>query len=274
VAVAIEGEEIAWHANHGKVLLSRHRTVPSGRSRAIALIAAGAFSVAGAAAAAAVTWPPEGARSPAALAQTQPAAPVAAPAAAAGLTITDQPTRAQASPQAVSLAVRALQIHVVQARHEAAQWKAAQRRSRRRAEAARAAAARAEAAQTAAAQAGQSPRADQSPQAPAQQTSTAASGSPEQIAKAMLRSFGWSSSQFSCLYPLWEHESGWSVTAENPGTGAYGIPQAVPGAKMASAGPDWQTSAATQIRWGLEYIKGMYGSPCGAWDHEQATGWY
>ena len=103
--------------------------------------------------------------------------------------------------------------------------------------------------------------------------SPAASGSPEQIAEAMLGSFGWSSSQFSCLYPLWAHESGWSVTAYNP-AGAYGIPQALPGSKMASAGPDWQTNAATQIRWGLEYIEGMYGSPCGAWDHEQATGWY
>ena len=89
----------------------------------------------------------------------------------------------------------------------------------------------------------------------------------------MLGSFGWSSSQFSCLDPLWAHESGWSVTAANP-DGAYGIPQALPGSKMASAGPDWQTDAATQIRWGLEYIQATYGSPCGAWAHEQATGWY
>jgi hypothetical protein len=101
-----------------------------------------------------------------------------------------------------------------------------------------------------------------------------ASGSPQQIAQAMLASFGWSSSQFSCLDPLWAHESGWSVTAYNAGSGAYGIPQALPGSRMASAGPDWQTNAATQVRWGLEYIKGTYGSPCAAWDHEQATGWY
>jgi hypothetical protein len=80
--------------------------------------------------------------------------------------------------------------------------------------------------------------------------------------------------QFSCLDPLWDHESGWSVTAANPGSGAYGIPQALPGSRMASAGPDWQTNAATQIKWGLEYIKGSYGSPCAAWAHEQATGWY
>ena len=90
----------------------------------------------------------------------------------------------------------------------------------------------------------------------------------------MLGSFGWSSGQFSCLDPLWEHESGWSVTAANVGSGAYGIPQALPGSRMASAGPDWQTNAATQIKWGLEYIKGTYGSPCAAWAHEQATGWY
>ena len=90
----------------------------------------------------------------------------------------------------------------------------------------------------------------------------------------MLGSFGWSSGQFSCLDPLWAHESGWSVTAYNPGSGAYGIPQALPGSRMGSAGPDWQANAATQIRWGLEYIKGTYGSPCAAWDHEQATGWY
>ena len=90
----------------------------------------------------------------------------------------------------------------------------------------------------------------------------------------MLGSFGWSSGQFACLDPLWAHESGWSVTAYNPGTGAYGIPQAMPGGKMAAAGPDWQTDAATQIRWGLDYIRATYGSPCGAWAHEEDTGWY
>jgi hypothetical protein len=102
----------------------------------------------------------------------------------------------------------------------------------------------------------------------------AAASSPRQIAQAMLGSFGWSSGQFSCLDPLWAHESGWSVTAENAGSGAFGIPQALPGSRMASAGTDWQTSAATQIKWGLDYIKGTYGSPCGAWSHEEAAGWY
>ena len=102
----------------------------------------------------------------------------------------------------------------------------------------------------------------------------AASGSPQQVAEAMLGSFAWSSSQFSCLDPLWAHESGWNVSAYNADSGAFGIPQALPGSRMASAGLDWQTDAATQIRWGLEYIKGTYGSPCGAWAHEEATGWY
>jgi hypothetical protein len=110
--------------------------------------------------------------------------------------------------------------------------------------------------------------------APQPASAPAPSGSPQQIAMAMLSSYGWSSSQFSCLDSLWNAESGWSVTASNPSSGAYGIPQALPGSKMASAGPDWQTSATTQIRWGLGYIKGLYGSPCGAWDHEESTGWY
>ncbi len=103
---------------------------------------------------------------------------------------------------------------------------------------------------------------------------TTPSGSPQQIAQQMLGQFGWSSSQFSCLSPLWAHESGWSVSAENPSSGAYGIPQALPGSQMATAGGDWQTSAATQIKWGLTYIQGRYGSPCGAWAHEQSAGWY
>lgn len=105
-------------------------------------------------------------------------------------------------------------------------------------------------------------------------TAPAPSGSPQQIAQAMLASYGWSSSQFGCLDSLWQRESGWNVYASNPGSGAYGIPQALPGSKMASAGPNWQTDAATQIRWGLGYIQATYGSPCGAWSHEEATGWY
>jgi hypothetical protein len=144
----------------------------------------------------------------------------------------------------------------------------------RKAAARRAAAARAAAAHQAALLAAQRQTArQQTPVRSAPPAPVHPSGSAEQIAMSLLGSYGWSSSQFSCLDSLWMRESGWSVTAENP-DGAYGIPQAYPGDKMASAGPDWQTDATTQIRWGLGYIRGMYGSPCGAWSHELATGWY
>ena len=157
-----------------------------------------------------------------------------------------------------------------QARHRAleARRAAAARRARRLA-ARRRAAARAAAQQAAvAARRAAHRRAVQAAPAPAQP-----SGSPQQIAMAMLGSYGWPASEFSCLDALWSRESGWNPTAANA-SGAYGIPQALPGSKMASAGPDWQTNPATQIRWGLGYIKGLYGSPCGAWAHSQATGWY
>jgi hypothetical protein len=97
---------------------------------------------------------------------------------------------------------------------------------------------------------------------------------PRQIARRLLHHFHWSRRQFRYLDPLWDRESSWNVRAFNAYSGAYGIPQAVPGSKMASAGPDWRVSARTQIRWGLRYIKAEYGSPRAAWDHELATGWY
>ena len=169
-----------------------------------------------------------------------------------------------------TIAQHAYQVRLAGTQHTIAQWQAARHR-----------AAVLAAKKAAAAVAAQSPAATQTPAAAQpSQTATAtatvpaASGSPQQIAEAMLGSFGWSSSQFSCLDPLWAHESGWSVSAYNAGSGAFGIPQALPGSRMASAGPDWQTDAATQIKWGLEYIQGTYGSPCGAWAHEEATGWY
>lgn len=102
----------------------------------------------------------------------------------------------------------------------------------------------------------------------------AASGDPRTIAKAMLGQFQWPASQFSYLDKLWFHESGWQVTATNPGSGAYGIPQSLPASQMASSGPDWRTNPATQIKWGLAYIHGRYGSPSGAWAHEQSHNWY
>jgi hypothetical protein len=106
------------------------------------------------------------------------------------------------------------------------------------------------------------------------QAAQLASGDPRQVAQAMLGQFGWSSSQFSCLNWLWIRESNWQVHALNPSSGAYGIPQSLPASKMGSAGSDWQTSAYTQIKWGLAYIRDVYGSPCGAWSHETAYNWY
>jgi Transglycosylase SLT domain len=140
-------------------------------------------------------------------------------------------------------------------------------RAERQAAARRAARRRAEAAQQAAARAAAQPP-------PAQPPAAVPAGSPQQIAAALLGSHGWPSSQFGCLQQLWNAESSWNPQASNPYSGAYGIPQALPGSKMASAGADWQTNPATQIRWGLGYIKSMYGSPCGAWAHKQSTGSY
>jgi hypothetical protein len=100
-------------------------------------------------------------------------------------------------------------------------------------------------------------------------------GEAQRIAKQMLPSFGFDpDTQFGCLVNLWQKESGWRTTAQNPSSGAYGIPQALPGSKMATAGDDWRTNPATQIKWGLGYIKGRYGTPCGAWGHSQRVGWY
>lgn len=86
--------------------------------------------------------------------------------------------------------------------------------------------------------------------------------------------YGWGDDQFSCLDSLWTKESGWNYQAYNASGGATGIPQALPGSKMASAGSDWQTNAATQIKWGLGYISNVYGAPCSAWSHSQSVNWY
>ncbi|MFJ5719182.1 lytic transglycosylase domain-containing protein [Streptomyces sp. NPDC093149] len=80
--------------------------------------------------------------------------------------------------------------------------------------------------------------------------------------------------QFQCFSNIVNHESTWNYRASNPSSGAYGLVQALPGSKMASAGADWQTNPATQIKWGLSYMDGRYGSPCGAWSFWQANHWY
>jgi hypothetical protein len=97
---------------------------------------------------------------------------------------------------------------------------------------------------------------------------------PKSVARAMLADYGWGDGQFSCLDSLWTRESDWNYRAENPSSGAYGIPQALPADKMASAGSDWRTNPATQIEWGLGYISDVYGTPCGAWEQSQSVGWY
>ncbi|WP_193605092.1 aggregation-promoting factor C-terminal-like domain-containing protein [Nocardioides dongkuii] len=97
---------------------------------------------------------------------------------------------------------------------------------------------------------------------------------PRDIGRALLGDFGFSVDQFGCLDSLWTRESNWTVDADNPTSSAYGIPQSLPGEKMASAGADWATNPVTQIRWGLGYIADVYGSPCGAWAHSESHGWY
>jgi hypothetical protein len=93
-------------------------------------------------------------------------------------------------------------------------------------------------------------------------------------ARSILGLYGWGAGQFPPLQALWNRESGWRWNATNPTSGAYGIPQSLPASKMAAAGADWRTNPATQIRWGLGYIRSTYGSPAGAEAHEQAVGWY
>ncbi|MEV0776270.1 transglycosylase SLT domain-containing protein [Streptomyces sp. NPDC050433] len=80
--------------------------------------------------------------------------------------------------------------------------------------------------------------------------------------------------QYQCFSNIVDHESTWNYKAQNPSSGAYGLVQALPGSKMASAGADWQTNPATQIKWGLNYMNDRYGSPCGAWSFWQANNWY
>jgi len=104
--------------------------------------------------------------------------------------------------------------------------------------------------------------------------STPDAAAAQAIAQQMLAAQGMGDDQFQCLVSLWNHESHWNVASQNTSSGAYGIPQALPGSKMASAGADWQTNPATQITWGLGYIDKRYGSPCGAWGHFQSSGWY
>ncbi|MFE7272220.1 transglycosylase SLT domain-containing protein [Streptomyces sp. NPDC057623] len=105
--------------------------------------------------------------------------------------------------------------------------------------------------------------------APAQ-AATTEGGSAQQIAQKMISD----SAQYQCFSKIVDHESDWNVNATNSSSGAYGLVQALPGNKMASAGSDWKTNPATQIEWGVDYMKDRYGSPCGAWNFWQSNGWY
>jgi len=106
-------------------------------------------------------------------------------------------------------------------------------------------------------------------------TTAAQQGTNRALGKQMAADiYGWSGDQWACLDNLWRRESGWRTTAGNKSSGAYGIPQALPGSKMAKYGDDWRTNPATQIEWGLAYVKGRYGTPCGAWQHFLDKNWY
>jgi hypothetical protein len=246
-----------------------HFSLPSSlsakRSKVIATAAAGTLAVAIAAGAAAATLP----------------SGTAAGSADADLTMVVGQQNATRAAQADAMSGAQLVINAQRVRfglqhsEDVATAKAAAAQAAAKASAAKATAAKAaEAAAAKQAAASRAASAAQPTHTAVTQQAAEPSGSPQQVAEQLLGQFGWSGSQFSCLQPLWERESGWDVTAENPSSGAYGIPQALSGSSMASSGPDWQTDAATQIRWGLTYIHGRYGSPCGAWAHEEAEGWY
>ena len=94
------------------------------------------------------------------------------------------------------------------------------------------------------------------------------------VGQSLAAGRGWTGAEWQCLYSLWQKESGWNHLAANPSSGAYGIPQSLPGSKMATVAGDWQSNPATQVTWGLNYIQGRYGSPCGAWGHSVSNGWY
>lgn len=98
---------------------------------------------------------------------------------------------------------------------------------------------------------------------------------PRDIAKKMMLSeYEWGETEFTCLDKIFTQESNWQWDATNPSSGAYGIPQSLPATKMATAGDDWKTNPATQIKWGLKYIKDRYTTPCDAWDFKAVHGWY
>ncbi|UGQ09387.1 lytic transglycosylase domain-containing protein [Yinghuangia sp. ASG 101] len=160
----------------------------------------------------------------------------------------------------------------IQAEQKAAAEKeaAAKAAAEKAAEEARVAAEKAAAAKAAAEKKAAEERAAAEKASRDQERTAVTSGDPKAIARSMIAS----DAQFSCFSNIVSRESGWKVTATNPSSGAYGLVQALPGSKMASAGADWRTNPATQIKWGLSYMNSRYGSPCEAWAFWQANHWY
>ena len=105
-------------------------------------------------------------------------------------------------------------------------------------------------------------------------TASGAKGDYQRYALSLMSKYGWEDTEMYALIQLWNRESGWNPNSHNKSSGAHGIPQALPGRKMASEGSDWATNGNTQIRWGLNYIRNRYGSPSNAWAHFQRSGWY
>ncbi|MFC3576608.1 transglycosylase SLT domain-containing protein [Streptomyces yaanensis] len=105
---------------------------------------------------------------------------------------------------------------------------------------------------------------------PAQAATPTEASSAKSIARQMIPD----AAQFNAFDKIVSHESGWNHTATNASSGAYGLVQALPGSKMASAGSDWKTNPATQIKWGLDYMNSRYGSPAAAWDFWSTHHWY
>jgi hypothetical protein len=103
---------------------------------------------------------------------------------------------------------------------------------------------------------------------------TPETGSIKEFAYSLVNKNNWGRDQYSCLVALWERESNWRWDAMNKSSGAYGIPQSLPGRKMAEMGADWVTNPETQVRWGISYIKSRYGAPCGAMAHSNKFNWY
>ncbi|MGH3312355.1 MAG: transglycosylase SLT domain-containing protein [Streptomyces sp.] len=198
--------------------------------------------------------------------QGQPTNEVEATAADATL-LADIPAGRQAQAQTASLtqqantASKAAQEEARKAAQEAARKKAAE-----------AAAAKKAAAEKAAEERAAKAAADRSARADAGDFGQQSSYSTAEVKSMAKQIVG--ADQFQCFSNIVDHESGWNYKASNPSSGAYGLVQALPGTKMASAGADWRTNPATQIKWGLNYMESRYDSPCGAWDFWQANNWY